>query len=343
MELFPLDALVAGSNGNPPDILQHPVDNWDGWSPPDYDTVKAIINALPPAHVLERSERTVLTEGGEVDHHQLSHCGLKLKVWPSYVLVEGSLTKAIHGTNATRLDLSLIPELLEDMASFLEIPLQDVRDARVRRLDVGLNLPLQRSLREVTGAIGAPPRMEMARYGKASVAATNTRRQLAFYDKRLEQRKKKGLVDPRYGSAPLLRIEQRYLRDVDDQLGEEVTLGKLCDRDFHQRVGRRLQQAIFDLPLRRHIIHTGGVRGLVSGYAVRGIEAEGGLDVALRSVDAAHEAGTLTRHQATAMRTKLRTVVSDPALVEPSPVVEELLAAVRKVFDCSSTSSSSLN
>lgn len=327
----------ANSNGNPPEKLQHLATGWDGLCPPDYDTVQASIAAVPPPCVLNQSDEIVTGSDGVIRRHVLGYRILRVTVLPTRTVISGSITRAIHGTNATRLDLTLVRPLLEDVAAFLQIPLHDVLEASVRRLDVGVNLTLAHPIHEVTGAICPAPRMRTARFAEASVAVVNTRRQLAFYDKRKERaRKQKGFVDPRYGDGHLLRIEHRYLKGVDKQVGERVTLGRLCDADFHRHVGRLLRDAVLSLALRRNrrVDYQSGVRGLVGAYALHGVDALGGLDAALMGIKAAQDAGTLTRSQACAMRKKLRELHRAPAFAQDTPVVDDLLAAVRAAFAC---------
>ena len=216
---------------------------------------------------------------------------LRLMVTPSALRIRGSMAVFVSGTNAAPFEhLALLPALA-DLAR--DLGLSDLLLARVMRLDTGVNVPWQGPIEEVVGALTAVPPVRLVPFRPASAAVSLTTRQLAIYDKRAERGQRP--VDPSYGDGSLMRVELRYIKDVDRQLGRPVTLGLLCARTFYGELGGRLVAEAEGVQFQR----TGRFPGAEvptdrrDAYAALGIAANGGVEAAYSAVEVDRQSGHL--------------------------------------------------
>lgn len=298
-----------------------------------YDTVNIHIDAQVTPAVMHGLDGFAETYG---DDALLRATGwlrnLRVTVTESGTRVAGSIAVFTYGTNAVPFDFDDVGVTLDEVAHALGLPLGDVLSARVSRLDIGLNIPLDRPVREVVSSLVALPRTQLQTYGPGSAVIKTMTRELAFYDKGAESSKRKLDVSPSYGDGPLLRVELRYTRQVSRQFSQPVTVGLLADRAFYDEAGNRLASAVEAVPFRPvlRITCPTTVPALRESLAALGTEAAGGAGAVISAIGTAHDVGLLSASQASRQRSWLRGLGTDPALAVESALTAALKAAVRQ-------------
>lgn len=264
------------------------------------------------------------------------HHNLFVAVTESRVSVHNSLAvylASVRGLpygNATPFDHDALEPALVDLADVIGVPAEVFLKGRVMKLDVGVNVPVASPVREITDNMIADSGARVMPRGPASTEVGYTTRGLYVYDKRTERGQR--CVDPVYGPGPLARVELKLKKDIDRQLGRAVTVASLCDRAFYEHLGERLVQAAIDQPFRRSVRLDPVVQtptDLYRAYAVSGIEALGGFDAAMNTIDASQRLGVLDKSRASRLRGAVRDLRRSPDLTETLDVAADFRRAVR--------------
>lgn len=258
--------------------------------------------------------------------------GLRFRVSPSELFVQiPSVLKLVRGTNATAFSVDTVEEALRLVADTARVTFDDLLEAKVRRLDIGANVPVPRPVGVYTSAIEPPPRWEMRVAKRGSVVVGTKSNEIGVYDKR-SQTELRGLpVDSGYGNGPLARVERRFKGKVDRQLGLPVVAGSLLDPEFLDKLGSRLVADVSKVPFRARalprVVQT--TSDLMYGLAVRGLAACGGVPVVMREIDAARAEGDVTTNQGARLRKRVREIQSRERTQDPDDVGREFVDAVR--------------
>lgn len=294
---------IPGSNWT---AVDHPTRRASGH---DIDTFAASTQDLPDPSVLKGLD--LYSEHRSdigVFEHRAQFRGLRFRLSDSLLRIDGSLAAFVMGSNAEPFEHGLVRVALGEVADVLALPVDVIRDARVTRLHIGVNVPMP--VAEITGAMIAVPPFRRQDRGRASTSVGHTTRAVYIYDKRAQRGTQP--VHDSYGSGPLARVELQYNRNVAQQLRRPVTLGLLADRSVYEDLGDRLMEAVEAVPLRSHprVGMPTTPTELCRAYAPIGIEADRGFEAVFADIDTALARGELTPNQASALRCTIRHMIT---------------------------------
>ena len=243
--------------------------------------------------------------------------------------ITGSLSRFLSGTNFTTLSPSSTREALDEMSALLHVRLDD---ARVYRLDYGLNLDLNIPAPAVTQSLGpAPPRWRKVTQDIGSVAYASKEVEIALYDKVREAKEKDAYVPN--GSLHVLRAEIRLRKGVKKRTGP-ISAGDLAATALHRRMLRDWEQRMDSVRFTRRPEFQ---FGNTLGETIRALAAVGSASLtAERLLNQLYDErrrglwdSSSRRRQATSIARYVRDLSQDPNLSVPSLVEESFRRAVR--------------
>lgn len=132
---------------------------------------------------------------------------LKVTVNPYGVRIDGSLCKWHFGENYTPLDRTSTREAIETLSDHFNL---NFAESIIKRLDVGVNLPMQYEPAAYFDYLGDRPRYKKFIYPTAVLYSIKAE-QICFYDKMRETADKNGVIPNEYAGKNLLRCETRIL------------------------------------------------------------------------------------------------------------------------------------
>jgi len=255
---------------------------------------------------------------GHIDNFKISINHRRLK------LIGGSLAKYVNGDNQQGMTLSMTREALQKLADQLHL---NIHQAKVIRVDIGHNL-----ITKYTPATYLPYFGESIGYSRQEAGSglyyANTLRQLAFYDKIKEQKKKRLEIVKPFVARHLLRYELRLLTNLERQVKREdihaslltnegfyIQLGKLW-RDQYLRV-RKLSAKSSQIPA------TGSVKDLQRYLATLAIRDIGETAI-MGMVSEWQQQGITTKKMASDQRKLIRECLKLEMKKLGNPLVEEL-------------------
>ena len=173
-------------------------------------------------------------------------CPFRFSLTSTRLVLEGSLHKWVHGTNATDMGRSDVGYAIEGLSDTVGL---DLAPAEVCRLDIGYNLPVDFEPVTYFPSIKTPARMRRTERG-TSLYLENDRRTLILYDKAKELKAKGQPLPAAYALGPVLRAELRYKKRVAQQLKcERLPLGQLSHEPFYVALVARWRRVFRNLPL----------------------------------------------------------------------------------------------
>jgi hypothetical protein len=253
------------------------------------------------------------------------------------VSVIGSLAKFSFGNNFETLTRIETASIVEQIGDFLNLPL---KEAQVRRLDVGHNLIMEQPVIEYLNRLG------MARYyqkmwecgNRQTLYHENGRRLMCFYDKGAEAQRDP-IPEP-FRHRHVLRYELRFKSRLGHQFMQpRVTASHLYEEWFYNALLDRWQREYFSvrrkkLPLSK--LNVDGVKQLEQSLALLGIQALGGEDNVLDVIKAARLQGKLGKTQYHRQRQKVRNIAY---CAKPSELANDVMLELdekvrRAVVNC---------
>jgi hypothetical protein len=187
-------------------------------------------------HLYTRTDGTSVGGGKAYYNDDLVQFDVKHKGPATIAQLKFNPAKVIYGENVSNVSTG---EQLRDAVIAVEHHLDreagilvDLRTARLNRLDVNRNVELSMPLKAYGPAfdILSAGRLKNKKTYEDGWSFQNSEREVVFYDKRLEQEKRKQPVE--YLAENLLRGEVRAmtLRAVESRFGEGVRVADLCKR-----------------------------------------------------------------------------------------------------------------
>jgi hypothetical protein len=206
-----------------------------------YDSLTLFVPVDDPARLvsnLENVEERHIQRTGEVI--MTGRCGgLYVKTSGSGITVNGSLSRYWLGSNFMAPTFNDCREALHRLEEELGSSLAAMP---VYRIDVSATLNLKHPCLRYLKMFGNLPRYKRLERNGGLLYKTK-RRELDFYDKKAEARRRKEAGPPCFNGRNALRYELRYRNQLKEQLGEKVTAQRLIEPDFYREIVRRWEQA----------------------------------------------------------------------------------------------------
>ena len=242
-----------------------------------------------------------------------------------------SLCKFLLGDNyktMSRRDAGLAVEKLSD---FLHVPMQR---AVVTRLDVAHNFVMRYPVGVYFNHLGELGRLKRLQMGDGLYYKSGIK-QLCLYDKNKEQRGKGEPVPELYKGRNVLRMEQRYLKRITQQLGD-VTGASLSDRLFFSDIVNRLSETYESInKINDFTINIGamaaGKKELNRLGVLALVERAGGQINFLNQIKEAQQMGLISNYNACIIKKAVKAACKvKPDIVVQSDAIEELNRKVRE-------------
>jgi len=159
---------------------------------------------------------------------------LKVKQVNDGVAIFGSLAKYYLGNNLKTLTRQSTERAFEKISDELCI---NLNDSKIYRFDIAGNFIMKNPYKEYLLFLGDCNHLAKS-YWKDSAYYTNSNRQLVFYDKPKEMKKKKVEMPEEFlkYNDRILRYEVRFLKRIKDQFGRNVLLSDLFNQEFYIKV-----------------------------------------------------------------------------------------------------------
>jgi hypothetical protein len=202
-----------------------------------YDTIKMVLPCDSPALLYERLERKRQwsnEETGEVLlRGRLANLNVSIGA-NTIVKIEGSLPKYYYGNNLNTLSLQDATLAFEKLGDELGL---NVLNGQVYRLDTATNLYLRHPVHHVLNSFGELPKHGKGyiRNGKhISLIYKNSRREVKFYDKKLEMIEKRSWQDLKRATDNICRYELSIFRGLSAQFRKpNITVATLILPEFY--------------------------------------------------------------------------------------------------------------
>lgn len=228
---------------------------------------------------------------------------------------------------------------LDALGEELGFPAGVLHEGRVTKLEYAADLVLPHPARHYVGAALDISRRDPAwRFGDSTVTYQGTEDEVKLYGKVEELRAKGKPVPRKYAGAHVLRVEHTVYRGgVPAHFREPeggVRARHLADGAFRDDLARRWAEVARSVPFRRIArpsLPLEKASRRIKWYALRGIEAEGGLDAVRRSIRADHEAGRLPKGRLESHLKSVNALARDPRYAVGSVLADEFRAAVEAV------------
>lgn len=313
-----------------------------------YDTVKAVMmhdTAGEPGFLSTVPQHLDTYINGGIDRKngyqwERGKLGnLIVSVTDARVLIQGSLSKYLHGNNIqpmTRADAAAALQMLSDT---LHLPLER---AKITRLDFGACLKMEYPTSLYFRHLGALPychRLEQPHgleYRRVGI-------DVAMYDKQQEMRASGETVPAAYAGMNVLRYEKRF----EARLGrcfnvQAVTGAMLCSEQFYLGVLNDWQLTYSQIGKINDIVENdrimiNNVRDLNTAGVLRLIDDAGGQVAYLKLLKERQDRGELDKAQAFKLRQaviracEVRATAGGRALTMPSDAIKELDSKVAEV------------
>lgn len=160
-----------------------------------------------------------------------------INAFESGISLKGSLPKFLLSDNIHTLTRSGARDAIQKLSDELHLPIDR---AKVTRVDVSTVLPMSREPNEYYPLMGNKPHFQRLQATNDTLYYNTEKRQLIFYDKKAEAKKKGVIIPAGYGNANLLRVEARFISRLPQQLKQlEITGAMLTNEKFYSEMVKR--------------------------------------------------------------------------------------------------------
>lgn len=254
---------------------------------------------------------------------------LKVRFSKNLLSVENSLCKWYLGDNLQTLTRESIKLANEKLSDILHVNMQN---ADVIRLDIGYNFPMNHKPKAYFDSLGQLPRYNRLEQPNGVCYRTNNK-ELIFYDKIIEYRRKCGAIPVEYSSLNLLRYELKFLRDIKTTLKRsEIKVQTLSDMNFYTQLIELYSDMYFKVHKEKEInFNIGDMRG-VKGLNNAGIALlmnEVGSNRLLKQIKNNHLIGAITEKEKRGMINRIGELNAKQNLFVESAIVKELDNSIR--------------
>jgi hypothetical protein len=253
---------------------------------------------------------------------------LKVYMYSSGLIIDGSLTKFYYGTNQFSLNRKTINNAISELEGLIGF---DLYQAKVLRVDIGENLILKNPVKDYFDLLGYVSRYERLEFPNG-VGYSTRKKHISFYDKVKEVKKAKETLCSLFTEHYVLRYEYKLLSQsvIADLL--KLKTVKLYDvisnfDKFIMAWGNAFSKIIKNnpsIPIKAEILNVKG--GLEDYVKFRGLEVIGGLTAVLKFIKSAKKQGYLNKYpnEGTNLLNKFKSLTLDQNLFTPSRLVDEL-------------------
>lgn len=213
-----------------------------------YDTVKLQLNCL------EEEKRYLLSnfnfqQNTRVPSKRWSHDwsykldNLIIKIYTSFITIEGSLAKFYYGENLHLLGREEIKQAIDLLSDILQL---DINSAHVTRIDIAADFEMSHNTKKYFPFLGNYPRHKRDLCKGTTLYYKSASHTCTFYDKGKESQGKKG------AESCLLRFESRWFKPSSStQLDwKNITGETLSDPHFYQEIIQLWGEKYFDIEKR---------------------------------------------------------------------------------------------
>ena len=265
--------------------------------------------------------RTEIDADGVIQREWVHDGNLYVGNSTSGSLISGSLRTWADATGlvpvTTPFGPSQVGAVLNALARRYGLSTLSVRSAWLSYVELACDLEMSRDVAEYVASFGDMDRTETHRHGTSTVRYETTKWDVVAYQKR----------------PKVLRVELKCKAPA-SVFGRRLRAGQLSDPAFRRAAAETWLKRARRIPVRRVPRLDRGrlsAHERVRWYAVRSMEAAGGLDAALAEIDADCAAGLVKPTSAGSQRRHLRQLWGDPALTVPSGLEAEFVAAIDAV------------
>lgn len=209
-----------------------------------YDTVtlwkQSSSSQLKELQELSDSIEKKSSRTGEV-YHKGRFRNFDCMINQSGLLLRGSLPRYYFGDNIHLLSRKETGQAIEKLSDELGL---NFEQAKVFRLDIGLNMVMNYPCSSYYGFIGDSRYYKKAIYGNESIVFTSKIRSKLLYDKIKEYNYKSLPVPSIFEGKNILRYELRFTKRLKNQfhLKESLRAGQLSDESFYMAAIDRLKE-----------------------------------------------------------------------------------------------------
>jgi hypothetical protein len=238
---------------------------------------------------------------------------MKIHCTSCIVRVSGSLTKYLLTNNIKNLSRTQVKAAIESLSKELDLPLQN---AIVTRMDVGHCFEMAHPVAEYLEHLGSARYYKQCDFNDKETKYYKTcNRELIFYDKFAEMRKKGQALDANLPGKYLLRFEKRYKKIPSGKFGLKIFRGRhLYDRQIWAAIARNyvdeyrliLKIALYELQL-----DTSNLKNFTISLARRGLKNDG-IELAYNSIKCARFNGEMDKKKAQRFRRHIKLLCTHP-------------------------------
>ena len=270
----------------------------------------------------------------EQETHRGKYRNLSVRIKENVVFITGSLCKFYYGDNLQVLDRVRTKDAIMMLSDGLHIP---VYDAKVLRIDVGMNLLMNYEVPYYFPFLGQSPPLDRLEQNNG-IYYRGCKGGILLYDKLAEHKLKGGDIPEVLNESNLLRIESKFNRRIYQQFNvPEVKASALYDREFYKKIIKRCGDNYFN-------INKYKVPNIKFNYTkmkyfdkqiwLIAINAVGGEEKMIRIIEQARRKGEFTsRTKVKRYKDKIREVCTTPQLSFESPQIIELDEKVREAVN----------
>ena len=251
----------------------------------------------------------------------------------SGISLRGSLSKYELGDNLERLTRGKVQMAIERLCDETSL---NWKRAKVYRLDVGTCLVVKQPCPNYLRGLGELPRWQRSEQGENGLLYLTSTKALSFYDKIKEVRRKRERLPGVFEGLNVLRYEIQFRNRLKDVFKlHEIFAESLYNETFYIQALTMWKDSYFaihkqgKLKFNPDMLKTLDVKKLESSLAAIALKELGEREV-LAMIQEARRDGSLTKIQAARLRAKVRELATLPAIIEPSEVMLELDAKVKR-------------
>ncbi len=245
---------------------------------------------------------------------------------------ESSLGKFIHGDNLQGMSLKNTRDAFDRLSDHLHL---DINQAKVTRLDLGRNIIMRLPPATYLEYLGE--HVHYRRYPmETGLLYKNSSRELAFYDKILEQKSKRVLLPELFRERNLIRFEMRYKNHLEREFGvDRLTVRHLTEERFYIDLLKRWKQEYSGIKkLSRKVMElepSTSTRELLLNLAAMALK-DIGSDGVIKRVGEWHELGLITKKQAGDHRKAIRDILQKDFKSNGNELIEELDKKIKEAI-----------
>lgn len=305
------------------------------------DTIHATLY-LNKAHIksIQTLLQTMQSSYNDLNTGKKSYSGrirnFSIQVNEQRVKIKGSLAKFYNGNNVQALNQETTKFAIEELSDLTSLP---IKDAQINRLDLAQNLSVMYPARSYYNYFGEKPYMQRLEQGNG-LYYRNTLGERIFYDKSIELKRSKEVIDSEIMAQNLIRFEVRDYghKNICKRYNvSELNVGVLCEPSFYRGMASTWAteygkiDKYRNLPLFRDEVYR-EPKQFCNQIFYTGIKELGGYNSLMSSIKEAKSRNVYeTSDQYYALQRKIRSLNKIADKRVPNLLVDEIDAKVRDI------------